>query len=331
MLTKLSEILLSSKPSKEIEQNHDYLFNLIPELKKTVGFNQNNPWHIYDVYEHTLHVIDNTPRNLILRLTALFHDLGKIYTYTIDENNIGHFYLHWEKSQEIFLNFSKKINLDKNMTKKISKLIFYHDIQISKLTKKECQNLILELGSENIKDLFKIKQSDLLAQNPKYHYLLKDYHIQEKKLLKISKQMQYKLVTPKINNQNLLIKNDLYNMFHYAHNIPLEEKNKVIRYVHKRVKIKLNNYKLIKQKNKIIGSLLLENENDSLLLSELYIIPKYRNKKIGTKIILDLIENNNTLTLWVYKDNKIAFNLYTKLGFKIIEEKETRYHLKYSH
>ena len=95
-LKLLFNILLSKEPSRLIKENEEYIFSIIPELKNTKGFNQNNLWHIYDVYEHILHVIDGVPGDLTLRLVALFHDIGKPFTYTVDENNVGHFYNHWK-------------------------------------------------------------------------------------------------------------------------------------------------------------------------------------------------------------------------------------------
>ena len=85
-IDKLFDILLNEQPSLYIKENEHDIFNLIPELKESVGFNQNNIWHIYDVYEHILHVVDNVSSNIILRLTALFHDIGKPFVYTEDEN-----------------------------------------------------------------------------------------------------------------------------------------------------------------------------------------------------------------------------------------------------
>ena len=114
-LEKLFDILLSSKPSILIRKNEDYIFNIIPELRKS---------------------------NIILRLTALFHDIGKPYTYTKDENNIGHFYNHWIKSCEIFLNFSKKYELPEDLTNEVKKLIYYHDINISKLNREELNKFL---------------------------------------------------------------------------------------------------------------------------------------------------------------------------------------------
>lgn len=175
------EILLSENPSDGIRNNESYFFNLIPELKECKGFNQNNPWHIYDVYEHILHVIDGVRDDLILRFTALFHDIGKPYVYTEDENGIGHFYNHWNKSNEIFLNFAKKYSLDEDIIDTISKLIIYHDFNFNVEDTKMIE-IAKKIGKDNIKLLFEIKRSDLKAQNKKYNYLLDSYDNQEKRI-----------------------------------------------------------------------------------------------------------------------------------------------------
>lgn len=180
----LFDILISERPSQLIKENEDYIFSLIPSLQLCKGFEQHNHWHTYDVYEHILHVIDGVSNNLILRLAALFHDAGKSYTYTEDENKIGHFYNHWEKSQEIFLEFAEKYHLGKELSEKVSKLIFYHDLQFDKLSEKEIEEVLDKFDESEIRMLFELKQSDLLAQNPEFHYLLKKYKLQEEQLLK---------------------------------------------------------------------------------------------------------------------------------------------------
>lgn len=184
----LFNILLSDQPSILIKQNENYIFKMIPELQKCKCFNQNNKWHIYDVYEHILHVVDGVQPNIELRLAALFHDIGKPNTYTEDENGVGHFYNHWDESNKIFLNFASKNNLNKNIVHDVSNLIYYHDINIKKLDSKELDNLLKKLSSQEIKRLFEFKKSDLLAQSSKFHYLLQDYEKQELKLLKIKKE-----------------------------------------------------------------------------------------------------------------------------------------------
>lgn len=53
-----------------------YLDMFLPELARLQGLTQNR-YHSKDAWEHTLQVVANTPNQLILRLAALFHDLGK--------------------------------------------------------------------------------------------------------------------------------------------------------------------------------------------------------------------------------------------------------------
>ena len=189
-IDELFSILLSDNPSERIKENEEEIFKLIPELKICKGFNQNNPWHIYDVYEHILHVIDNVDNNIVLRLCALFHDIGKPVVYTEDEKKIGHFYNHWIVSQDIFNRFSSKYNLDNELTKLVSNLIFYHDLNISKLNQDELNKLFEIFSIEQLKMLFEFKKADLLAQNKEYHYLLDDIEKQRKQIL--SKKKEFK-------------------------------------------------------------------------------------------------------------------------------------------
>lgn len=183
----LFDILVSNKPSLLIKRYEDIVFELIPELKLCKGFNQNNEWHIYDVYSHILHVIDGVRSDLIIRLAALFHDIGKPYTYTEDEFKIGHFYGHFNESNKIFMAFAKKYNLESKLVNTTSKLIYYHDINFDSLTEDELKNILNKFNKEELQLLFELKRSDLLAQNKKYHYLLENYNNTLKKIIEIKK------------------------------------------------------------------------------------------------------------------------------------------------
>jgi tRNA nucleotidyltransferase (CCA-adding enzyme) len=60
----------------------------------SIGCDQNK-WHIEDVFNHTLSVVERTSASdRILRLTALFHDTGKPATLSIDDDGNRHFYGH---------------------------------------------------------------------------------------------------------------------------------------------------------------------------------------------------------------------------------------------
>ncbi len=179
----LEEILLQEKPSTLIRSNSDKIFELIPELRTCKDFSQNNIWHIYDVYEHILHVVDGVPNIPELRIAALFHDIGKPYVYKEDENGVGHFFGHWDKSKEIFSKYADRYKLDENSKKLISNLILYHDVNIDKLDNEELNKFITIFDKNGIEMLFELKKSDLLAQNKEFHYLLNNYQKQKTKLL----------------------------------------------------------------------------------------------------------------------------------------------------
>jgi len=182
-INDLFNILLCDRPSFFIKEKENDLFNLIPEFQECKGFNQNNEWHIYDVYEHILHVVDNVPADIVLRLAALFHDIGKPSCYSVDNNGVGHFYGHYKVSKKIFDEFADRNNIDSRLKYFVGNLIFYHDINISKLSGVDLFELYTLLGVDGIKKLFDLKRADLLAQNSKFHYILDDYSEQEGRLL----------------------------------------------------------------------------------------------------------------------------------------------------
>ena len=62
----------------------------------------------------------------------------------------------------------------------------------------------------------------------------------------------------------------------------------------------------------------------------IYLEEEYRNKKIGTNIITNILKSNPLVYLWVYKENTKAISLYKKMKFKVINETETRYYMEYS-
>ena len=140
--------------------------------------------------------------------------------------------------------------------------------------------------------------------------------------------MKYTLIPAEKNNIELLINYKLETIFEYASNLDKEEIDKINNYVYKQVPKQLNNYKMIVVDDKIIGSVLLEIVDNKKILDEIYIIKDYRNKKIGTNIINEILKTNKKLHLMVYKNNIKAINLYKRIGFNIEDETETRYFMK---
>ncbi len=171
----LLRLLTEEEPADRLRERERELFALLPPLAVCRGFRQNNPWHIYDVYDHILKVVEGVPPTPISRLAALFHDIGKPEVYHEDKNGVGHFYGHWERSALIFAAFVTEHGLPASLAEPVERLIRYHDINFARLEADETDRLLRLFSEEELCLLFALKRADLLAQNPAYHGLLQDY------------------------------------------------------------------------------------------------------------------------------------------------------------
>lgn len=142
--------------------------------------------------------------------------------------------------------------------------------------------------------------------------------------------MEYKLSKSSEKDINRLIEYKNRTIYQYAKDLSNEEIDRINKYVTSEVPRLINDYCNIIVDNKIVGCILLTSNDNGKLLDEIYLEEEYRNKGIGTKIIMDILDNNDVVYLWVYKENEKAISLYKKLGFNVIEETESRYYMKYN-
>ena len=93
---EFSKLLVSPHPGRGLRllARLDLLVHFLPELIPCIDFEQNR-FHPLDVFEHTISVVEKTSSDLVLRLSALFHDIGKPPTLSIDaETGDRHFFRH---------------------------------------------------------------------------------------------------------------------------------------------------------------------------------------------------------------------------------------------
>jgi tRNA nucleotidyltransferase (CCA-adding enzyme) len=98
----------------------------------------------------------------------LLHDIGKPLTKTTDENGIDHFYEHNTIGSDMALSILQRLRYDNHTTMRVRDLILHHDAEIQPTTK-SIKRWLNKTSEETVRDLLKVKQADILAQNPIYY------------------------------------------------------------------------------------------------------------------------------------------------------------------
>jgi tRNA nucleotidyltransferase (CCA-adding enzyme) len=161
-LNKLLE--KAEKPSTGFHLMHQtgLLQQFLPEFSHTIGVDQPGGYHRWDVFEHTLKVVDAAPQRLIVRLAALFHDLGKPDTKELTESGAS-FYGHDKLSRSIAENILKRFRYPNNVIKKVGKLIERHMFSEG-AGDKGIRKLINKVGLDLIFDLIDLRRADTIGQ-----------------------------------------------------------------------------------------------------------------------------------------------------------------------
>ena len=133
---------------------------VIPELDPTVGFDQRNPHHIYDLFGHTAHVVEGVPPDLPLRWAALLHDIGKIATFTLDDQGVGHFYGHAQESARMADAILRRFKSPTALREQVVTLIDRHMTKIEP-NKKTVRRWLSRFGPETLEQLLKLQEADM--------------------------------------------------------------------------------------------------------------------------------------------------------------------------
>lgn len=169
---ELVKLVVSKHPEKlETAYETGITRVVLPEFDQIMQVEQNNPHHCYSVGEHTLVAMKRCRADKVLRLTMLFHDMGKALTRTTDESGIDHFHGHSMKSFEITTAVMKRLKFDNDTIGKVSRLVKYHDLKIVR-TPAAVRKAIVLLGEKLFPLLLEVKEADFNAQS--------DYMRQEK-------------------------------------------------------------------------------------------------------------------------------------------------------
>jgi tRNA nucleotidyltransferase (CCA-adding enzyme) len=163
---ELNKILITKNPSDSMWTLYhlNLLHYIIPELEQCVNCSQNNH-HKYFVFMHILEVVNIVPNSLDIRLAALFHDIGKPQTKTIDPDGDIHFYEHDEVSANIAQEILTRLRYSNDIIDEVVYLVRNHMelMNYPMMSEKGCRKLLNRHGEPRLKKLIEFRKADLLG------------------------------------------------------------------------------------------------------------------------------------------------------------------------
>ncbi len=160
-LVKLLE--RAEKPSVGIEvlRVGGVLPFVLPEFAEGIGVEQ-NVYHRYDVYGHGLATVDATPPgDLVLRLSAFFHDVGKPKTRTVAPEGT-HFYDHENVGETMARGAMTRLAFSNEHVELVGRLVRNHMYSNSpEQTPQAVRRFIRRIGVDLIDRQFALRHADI--------------------------------------------------------------------------------------------------------------------------------------------------------------------------
>lgn len=171
----------------------------LPDIYRLKNVKQGKRYHPEgDVLIHTILCMKEIKPNLELRLAAMFHDIGKYETQSIESEEEIHFYQHEKVSHELCKTILHNMTFSNEIVEKVSNLVKNHmlffNIQVMK------KSTLARLFKEDyFDDLLELHKADTMSSDKDLSYY--NYAINKRKEFDIRK-----IQVPDI---NLLNGNDL--------------------------------------------------------------------------------------------------------------------------
>jgi poly(A) polymerase len=124
---ELARLLQSAHPRAGLELLRDggLLTVWLPELEAMVGVEQGG-FHIYDVFDHSTRTVAGVGPDLVTRLGALLHDVGKPPTHAVDDDGKHTFYNHPSVGADMAAALLTRLRFSNDIVAAVSLLVRHH-------------------------------------------------------------------------------------------------------------------------------------------------------------------------------------------------------------
>jgi poly(A) polymerase/tRNA nucleotidyltransferase (CCA-adding enzyme) len=162
------KIIITERTTEGIEflRKLGLLKYVVPELEEGYKITQNKH-HIYECYEHSLKSLDFAAKknfNKLVRLAALFHDIGKPRVKR-GEGPDATFYSHEIVGAKMTAQILNRLKFPKKENEKITKLVRYHLFYYNpeEVGESSVRRLVRQVGPENMEELLQVRMADRIG------------------------------------------------------------------------------------------------------------------------------------------------------------------------
>jgi poly(A) polymerase len=141
---------------------------LLPEVVLLVDFHRSCAVHHKDCWDHTVQVTHKANPDLCTRWAALCHDVGKIWTRSVDRNRQVHFYRHEEFGSVLFEGIAARFQMEPDLADRVATVIRLHgrvNLYESNWTDSAIRRLVRDSG-KYLDDLIRFSKADFTSKRP---------------------------------------------------------------------------------------------------------------------------------------------------------------------
>lgn len=168
---EFNKILLSPNCLKGLKSLNriGLLEYIMPELHKTVKFNQDSKFYTGDLFTHLIKTMEKTKPIVADRLAGLLHDIGKMKTMKKIDGKTT-FYGHEIEPSKLSIKITRDLKYDKKTIEKVRVLIENHMNKNQFASDRASKRLLARVGEENIYSLFQLMRADIEAHKPPHNF-----------------------------------------------------------------------------------------------------------------------------------------------------------------